>query len=131
MGTCVDLYKITKRPHQALQRLLFGWLSTLASAMLLSEYLGTHERPSINNYLQLLSSFRACFTLQTKSPQPNQHSVTVPVIFPTPLLRVQLDERIDAHDGDASLDGALQLAHLAHAGLQHAGLDLVRELAIA
>lgn len=46
------------------------------------------------------------------------------------LLRVQLDHRVDTHDGDARLDGTLQLLDLAHAGLEHAGLDGVVDAAL-
>lgn len=45
----------------------------------------------------------------------------------TPLLRIQLNQSINPHDGDASLDRALQLADLAHAGFQHPGTDLVHD----
>lgn len=56
--------------------------------------------------------------------------MTMPIIIAaTPLFRIELDERVDAHDGDARLDGALQLLDLAHAGLEHAGLDAVVHLA--
>lgn len=48
------------------------------------------------------------------------------VILPsTPILRVQLDHRIDTHNRDTGLNRALQLLDLAHAGLKHAGLDAV------
>ena len=39
------------------------------------------------------------------------------------LLGVKLDDRVNAHDGYASLHGTLQLLDLAHAGLQHTGLE--------
>lgn len=55
--------------------------------------------------------------------------MTVTVILLSPLLGVKLDERVDTHDGDACLDGRLQLLDLAHAGLEHSLLDLVDELA--
>lgn len=38
-------------------------------------------------------------------------------------LGVQLDHRVDAHDGYASLDRTLKLLDLAHAGLQNTGLQ--------
>jgi hypothetical protein len=41
------------------------------------------------------------------------------------LLGVQLDDRVNAHDGYASLHGTLQLLDLAHAGLQHTSLQSV------
>jgi hypothetical protein len=41
------------------------------------------------------------------------------------LLRVKLDDRINAHDGYASLHGTLQLLDLAHAGLQHTSLESI------
>lgn len=55
--------------------------------------------------------------------------MTVTVVF-TPLFRVQLDERVDSHNGDTGLDGALQLLDLAHAGLEGAGLDAVVDPAL-
>lgn len=54
--------------------------------------------------------------------------MTVSIILP--LLRVQLDDRIDTHDGDAGLDGTLELLDLAHAGLQHACLEGVVDAAL-
>ena len=47
-----------------------------------------------------------------------------------PLLRVKLDQRIDPHDRHASLDSALELLDLAHAGLEHAGFDAVVHAAL-
>ena len=44
-------------------------------------------------------------------------------------LRIQPDQGIDAHDGDAGLDGALELLDLAHAGLDDARLEHVAHLA--
>lgn len=41
------------------------------------------------------------------------------------LLGVQLDDRVNAHDGYASLHSTLKLLDLAHAGLQHTGLQSV------
>lgn len=40
-------------------------------------------------------------------------------------LGVQLDDRVNAHDGYAGLDGTLQLLDLAHAGLEDTGLQAV------
>jgi hypothetical protein len=51
------------------------------------------------------------------------HLVAVSVILLS--LRIQLNHGINAHDGNAGLDGALELLDLAHAGLQHAGLEAV------
>lgn len=39
------------------------------------------------------------------------------------LLGVKLDDRVNAHDSYASFHGTLQLLDLAHAGLQHTGLE--------
>lgn len=39
------------------------------------------------------------------------------------LLGVKLDDRVNAHDSYASFNGTLQLLDLAHAGLQHTGLE--------
>lgn len=46
------------------------------------------------------------------------------------LLRVQLDDRVNAHDGNAGLDGTLELLDLAHAGLKDAGLQGVVDAAL-
>ena len=54
--------------------------------------------------------------------------MTVPVIFATPLLRIQLDHGINPHNRNTSLDRTLQLLHLAHARLQHPRLDLIHYL---
>lgn len=55
----------------------------------------------------------------------------MPIILPAPpLLRIQLNQRINPHNRDARLDGALQLLDLAHAGLQHAGLEAIVHLAV-
>ena len=43
------------------------------------------------------------------------------------LLRIQLDHGIDPHDGDARLDGTLELLDLAHAGLENASLERVMD----
>jgi hypothetical protein len=55
--------------------------------------------------------------------------VTVTIVL-APLLRVELDESVDPHDSHAGLDGALELLDLAHAGLQHAGLQAVVHAAL-
>ena len=54
----------------------------------------------------------------------------MPIVAATLLLRVQLNQRIDTHDGHARLDGRLQLLDLAHAGLEDTGLQAVVHLAI-
>ena len=41
------------------------------------------------------------------------------------LLGVQLDDRVNAHDGYASLHSTLELLDFAHAGLQHTSLQSV------
>ena len=56
--------------------------------------------------------------------------VTMPIVAATLLLRVQLNQRIDTHDGHARLDGRLQLLDLAHAGLEDTGLQAVVHLSI-
>lgn len=48
----------------------------------------------------------------------------------TPLLRIQLNQRINAHNSHASLDGTLQLLNLAHTGLENTGLETVLHLAV-
>lgn len=55
--------------------------------------------------------------------------MTVSIIL-TPLFRIQLDEGVDSHNSNASLDSRLQLLDLAHAGLEHTGLDAVVHLAL-
>jgi hypothetical protein len=52
------------------------------------------------------------------------------VITSTPLFRIQLDQRIDTHDGDTSFHSTLQLFHLAHAGLQSASFQAIMYLAV-
>lgn len=54
----------------------------------------------------------------------------MPIITTTLLLRVQLDQCVDTHDGDASFDGRLELLDLAHARLKHTSLQAVVYLAI-
>lgn len=51
-------------------------------------------------------------------------SMTVTIVL-TPLFRVQLDQGVDSHNGNTSLDGRFELLDLAHAGLERAGLDAV------
>lgn len=52
--------------------------------------------------------------------------VTVSIITPiTPLFRIQLDKRINAHDSHTSLDRRLQLFNLTHARLQRSSLDTI------
>lgn len=46
------------------------------------------------------------------------------------LLRVKLDQRIDPHDRNACLHSTLELLHLAHARLEHAGFDAVVHAAL-
>lgn len=46
------------------------------------------------------------------------------------LFRVQLDHGVDTHDRDACFDSTLQLADLAHAGFQYAGLEAVVDTAL-
>lgn len=41
------------------------------------------------------------------------------------LLRVQLDNRVNAHDGNAGLNSTLKLLDLAHTGLENTGLESV------
>lgn len=54
----------------------------------------------------------------------------MPIILPaSSLFRVQLNQGIDPHDSDASLDRALELFHFTHAGLEHASADLVDHFA--
>jgi hypothetical protein len=50
--------------------------------------------------------------------------MAVPVVLPS-LLGIQLDQRVDAHDGHTRLHRALELLDLAHTRLQHAHLQLV------
>lgn len=52
--------------------------------------------------------------------------MSVTIIF-GPLLRIKLDERVNTHDSDASLNGGLELLDLAHAGLEDTLLQLVDE----
>jgi len=59
----------------------------------------------------------------------HNYLVTVSVIL-APLLGVELDKSVDSHDGHAGLDGTFELLHLAHAGLQHAGLQTVVHAAL-
>ncbi len=73
----------------------------------------------------------ACFRPLNPHPPPRQHprslSMSMPVI-PGPsalLLRIEFNQGIDPHDGDAGLHRALQLADLAHAGLENPGPDLI------
>ena len=56
--------------------------------------------------------------------------VTMPVVAATLLLRVELNQRVDTHNGNARLDGRLQLLDLAHAGLEDTGLQAVVHLAV-
>lgn len=60
---------------------------------------------------------------------PTLNLVTVSVIL-APLLRVKLDQSVDPHDRHAGLDGTLELLDLAHAGLEHAGLQAVVHAAL-
>jgi hypothetical protein len=54
----------------------------------------------------------------------------MPVVAATLLLRVKLNQRIDTHNGNARLDGRLQLLDLAHAGLENTSLQAVMYLTI-
>lgn len=55
----------------------------------------------------------------------------MPIILPTtPLLRIQLNQRINPHNGDTRLDRALQLLHLAHARLQDTGLETIMDFTV-
>ena len=60
---------------------------------------------------------------------PTLNLVTVSVIL-APLLRVKLDQSVDPHDRHASLDSTLELLNLAHARLEHTGLDAVVHAAL-
>lgn len=51
-------------------------------------------------------------------------SVTVTIIT-TLVLRIELDHRVDSHDGHTSLDSTLQLLDLAHGRLQDTHLQAV------
>ena len=55
--------------------------------------------------------------------------VAVSVIL-TPLLRIKLNQSIDPHNRHASLDSTLELLDLAHARLEHTGLDTVVHTAL-
>jgi hypothetical protein len=55
--------------------------------------------------------------------------VTMPVIA-TLLLRIKLDQCVNAHDRHTRLDGGLQLFNLAHAGLEDTGLQAIVHLAV-
>lgn len=48
----------------------------------------------------------------------------MPIILP-PLLRIQLNQRIDPHDRNASLNRTLQLPHLTHGRFQDSQLDAI------
>lgn len=63
-------------------------------------------------------------------PSPVSLLVTMPIIVAAPLLRVQLDQRIDTHDGDTGLNGRLELLDLAHAGLEDTSLEAVVHLSV-
>jgi hypothetical protein len=56
--------------------------------------------------------------------------VTMPIVLTAPLLRVQLDQRVNTHNGDTGLNRRLELLNLAHAGLEHTGLEAVVYLAV-
>jgi hypothetical protein len=56
--------------------------------------------------------------------------VTMPIVLTAPLLRVQLDQRVNTHNGDTRLNRRLELLNLAHAGLEHTGLEAVVYLAV-
>lgn len=47
------------------------------------------------------------------------------------LLRIQLDEGIDSHNGNTRLHRRLQLLDLAHAGFQYTGLERVVYFAVS
>lgn len=67
-------------------------------------------------------------TIRTSYSTAETHLVTMAIILL--LLWIQLDHGVDTHDGDARLDGTLQLADLAHAGFEHAGLEAVVDAAL-
>ena len=54
----------------------------------------------------------------------------MPVIATALLLGVELDQRVNTHNGNACLDGGLQLLDLAHAGLEDTSLQAVVNLAV-
>lgn len=58
---------------------------------------------------------------QSKQDTTKLDLVTVSIILLP--LRVQLDHGIDTHNGNASLDGTLQLLDLTHARLEDTGLE--------
>ena len=47
-----------------------------------------------------------------------------------PLLRIKLDQSVDPHDRHTGLYGTLELLDLAHAGLEHTGLQAVVHAAL-
>lgn len=57
--------------------------------------------------------------------------MSVSIITAALLLRIQLDEGIDSHNGNARLHCRLQLLDLAHAGFQNTSLERVVYLAIS
>jgi hypothetical protein len=52
------------------------------------------------------------------------------IILAAPLLGVQLDQRVNTHNGDTGLNRRLELLDLAHAGLEHTSLEAVMYLAV-
>lgn len=54
----------------------------------------------------------------------------MPVPRITPLLRIQLNQRVNAHDRHTSFNSTLQLLDLAHTRLEHTGLQTILHLAI-
>jgi hypothetical protein len=56
-------------------------------------------------------------------------SVTI-IVTTSTLFRIQLDQGINTHDGDASLHCGLQLLHLAHTRLKDTSLQTVVYLAV-
>jgi hypothetical protein len=57
--------------------------------------------------------------------------MSMSIILPAaPLLRIQLDKRINPHNSHTRLDRTLQLLHFTHTGLQHARLETIMYLAI-
>ena len=58
-------------------------------------------------------------------------SMPMSIILPSPpLLRIQLNQRINPHDRHTRLHRAFQLAYLAHTGLQHSRLHAIHHLAL-
>jgi hypothetical protein len=63
-------------------------------------------------------------------PSPASILVTMSIIITAPLLRVQLDQRVNTHNGNTCLNSRLKLFDLAHAGLEHTRLKAVVYLTV-